>query len=140
VHEFVSGEYSFAGVTYKTVHSPNTNRVWLDRNLGASQVAKNRSDTKSYGDLYQWGRAYDQHEKRNSGTSPTQFTSLKNTGANNGPFIIKNSDWTSADSTGEEREKSWGAAGGGLCPTPFKIPSKEELEGVALFCLMHLSF
>ncbi|CAC9517393.1 hypothetical protein [uncultured Gammaproteobacteria bacterium] len=128
VHEFVSGEYSFDGVTYKTVHSPNTNRVWLDRNLGASQVAKNRSDTKSYGDLYQWGRAYDQHEKRNSGTSPTQFTSLKNTGANNGPFIIENSDWTSADSTGEEREKSWGAAGGGLCPTPFKIPSKEELE------------
>jgi hypothetical protein len=28
----------------------------------------------------------------------------------------------------KEREKSWGAAGGGVCPKPFKIPSKEELE------------
>ncbi|SSC09833.1 inverse autotransporter beta domain-containing protein, partial [thiotrophic endosymbiont of Bathymodiolus puteoserpentis (Logatchev)] len=128
VHEFVSGEFSFDGVTYKTVHSPNTNRVWLDRNLGASQVAKSRSDQKSYGDLYQWGRAYDQHEKRTSGTSSTQFTSLENTGVNNGPFIIGHSDWTSADSAGKEREKSWGKPGGGLCPAPFKIPSMEELE------------
>jgi hypothetical protein len=39
VDEFVSSEYSVAGVTYRSVHSPNTNRVWLDRNLGADQVA-----------------------------------------------------------------------------------------------------
>ncbi|VVM23862.1 hypothetical protein BSPWISOXPB_71 [uncultured Gammaproteobacteria bacterium] len=128
VHEFVSSEYSVAGVTYRSVHSPNTGRVWLDRNLGADQVAKFKGDQKSYGYLYQWGRAHDQHEQRTSGTSSKQFTSLKNTGVNNGPFIIGNSDWTSADSAGKEREKSWGAAGGGVCPKPFKIPSKEELE------------
>jgi translation initiation factor IF-3 len=64
VHEFVSSEYSVAGVTYRSVHSPNTGRVWLDRNLGADQVAKFKGDQKSYGDLYQWGRAHDQHEQR----------------------------------------------------------------------------
>jgi hypothetical protein len=30
---------SFNGLTYKLVTSPDTGRVWLDRNLGATQVA-----------------------------------------------------------------------------------------------------
>jgi hypothetical protein len=30
---------SFKGLTYKLVTSPDTGRVWLDRNLGATQVA-----------------------------------------------------------------------------------------------------
>ena len=38
----------------------------MDRNLGASQVATSSDDSSSYGDLYQWGRYSDGHEKRNS--------------------------------------------------------------------------
>jgi hypothetical protein len=67
----------------------------VNLSAGADQVAKFKGDQKSYGDLYQWGRAHDQHEQRTSGTSSKQFTSLRNTGVNNGPFIIGNSDWTS---------------------------------------------
>jgi uncharacterized protein (TIGR02145 family) len=37
-------------------------RYWLDRNLGASQVAKSLNDTLAYGDLFQWGRKADGHQ------------------------------------------------------------------------------
>ncbi len=30
--------------------------IWMDRNLGASQVATAIKDDKSYGYYYQWGR------------------------------------------------------------------------------------
>ena len=37
------------------VENPLTGRTWIDRNLGASQVATSPTDTAAYGDLYQWG-------------------------------------------------------------------------------------
>ncbi|MCD4736862.1 MAG: hypothetical protein K8R53_12530, partial [Bacteroidales bacterium] len=44
------------GSNYGTVVNDVTGKVWLDRNLGASQVATSSTDTNAYGDLYQWGR------------------------------------------------------------------------------------
>ena len=44
-----------------------TGRTWMDRNLGASQVATSSTDAAAYGDLYQWGRFADGHQCRNSG-------------------------------------------------------------------------
>ena len=41
-----------------------TGKVWMDRNLGAAQVATSATDEAAYGDLYQWGRPEDGHEKR----------------------------------------------------------------------------
>lgn len=64
--DFVSETIEIDGLTYKTVLNPDTGRVWLDRNLGATQVATASNDADSYGDLYQWGRAADGHEKRTS--------------------------------------------------------------------------
>jgi uncharacterized protein (TIGR02145 family) len=43
-----------------------TGRIWMDRNLGASQVATNINDENAFGDLYQWGRGADGHQFRNS--------------------------------------------------------------------------
>ncbi|VVM21411.1 hypothetical protein BSPWISOXPB_2895 [uncultured Gammaproteobacteria bacterium] len=40
---------------YITLESPITGKIWLDRNLGATQAATSRTDSASYGDLYQWG-------------------------------------------------------------------------------------
>jgi hypothetical protein len=57
----------FDGLEYKLVLSPDTGRVWLDRNLGARQVCTSSTDAACYGDLYQWGRAKDGHESRTSG-------------------------------------------------------------------------
>jgi hypothetical protein len=56
----------FNGVSYNMITSPNTGRIWLDRNLGATKVAdsKDAADTDAYGDLYQWGRRKDGHEDR----------------------------------------------------------------------------
>lgn len=48
------------------VVNPNTGRIWMDRNLGASQVASNSSDSNSYGDLYNWGRVSDGHQCRSA--------------------------------------------------------------------------
>ena len=52
-----------------------TSRVWMDRNLGASQVATSSDDILAYGDLYQWGRLTDGHEKRGSGTQNVRIQS-----------------------------------------------------------------
>jgi len=60
-------------------------RIWMDRNLGASQAATSYTDANSYGDLYQWGRSADGHQCR---TSPLHdgdllglaTTSIPNTG------------------------------------------------------------
>ena len=47
------------------VRSPYTGKVWMDMNLGASDVPKAQqldSDTASFGHLYQWGRKRDGHQ------------------------------------------------------------------------------
>ena len=57
------------------VTNPVTGKTWMDRNLGASQVATSSTDTNAYGDLYQWGRRADGHQCRNSGTINTRSSS-----------------------------------------------------------------
>jgi hypothetical protein len=39
-------------ITYEMVTSPKTGKVWLDRNLGATQVATKVDDSAAYGDYY----------------------------------------------------------------------------------------
>jgi len=63
----------FNGLEYQLVTSL-TGRVWLDRNLGATQVATSFFDSDAYGDLYQWGRLTDGHEKRTSSVTLTLST------------------------------------------------------------------
>jgi len=118
----------FRGLTYALVTSPNTGRVWLDRNLGATQVATSRTDSAAYGDLYQWGRATDGHESRTSGTTTTMATTIT-PGTNT--FVTTNAapyDWTTADSTGSSRTSAWINAGtNDICPAGFSVPTEAEL-------------
>lgn len=44
------------------VYNPTTGKIWMDRNLGASQVATSSTDFNAYGSLFQWGRAADGHQ------------------------------------------------------------------------------
>jgi len=53
------------------VTNPTTGKIWMDRNLGATQVATSSTDAASYGDLYQWGRRSDGHQCRTSATTAT---------------------------------------------------------------------
>ncbi|MDC0430120.1 fibrobacter succinogenes major paralogous domain-containing protein [Candidatus Thioglobus sp.] len=123
---FTSETISFAGGTYITIQSPDTGRVWLDRNLGATQVATSSTDAASYGDYYQWGRAADGHESGTSTTTAIRATTIT-PGTNT--FITSASDWTTADSTGSSRASAWINAGtNDICPAGFSVPTKAELE------------
>ncbi len=57
----VTFTYRGEEVTYGIVLAAK-GRLWMDRNLGALQVATASDDHLAYGDLYQWGRLRDGHE------------------------------------------------------------------------------
>ncbi len=114
----------FRGLTYELVASPYTKRVWLDRNLGATQVATKVDDSAAYGDYYQWGRAKDGHQSSTSGTV-TRSTDIV---SGHGHFIHGWADWTDADSSGELRIAAWKDGGkNDICPAGFSVPTEAEL-------------
>ena len=114
------------GTSYGTVTSPYTGKVWLDRNLGASQVCTALDNTACYGDHYQWGRNYDGHQENNSTTNDTLATVIVDAGSN---FIINNGDWTAVDSNGVSRTANWSKTDGtSVCPVGYRVPTIEELE------------
>ncbi len=101
-------------------------QVWMDRNLGASQVATSLwGDEAAYGDLYQWGRGADGHQVRTSGTT-VDLSSTNIPG--HGDFIIVDSfptDWRNP-----QNDNLWqgGAGINNPCPSGFRLPTKIELE------------
>ncbi|MFD3393157.1 hypothetical protein U0R10_00850 [Aquirufa sp. OSTEICH-129V] len=97
-----------------------TGRIWMDRNLGASQVARGSDDIQSYGDLYQWGRGSDGHQLRSSSTTIALSSSDI---PNNGNFIITSGDWRST-----QNDKLWQGVNGvnNPCPNGFRLPTKDE--------------
>ena len=124
---------SFNGLTYKMITSSKTGRVWLDRNLGATQVATSFDDSAAYGDLYQWGRAKDGHEDRTRNSTSATLTSGIDTGAND-LFIMTSAlpfDWVAktADNNGLARMAAWANDGvNDICPAGFSVPTKAELK------------
>ncbi|MGX9728564.1 MAG: alpha/beta fold hydrolase [Candidatus Electronema sp. VV] len=102
-----------------------TGRVWMDRNLGASRVATSMTDTEAYGDLYQWGRLTDGHEKRTSGTTTT-LSATDN--PSHGNFITATAepyDWRSS-----QNDNLWQGVNGvnNPCPTGFRLPTADEWQ------------
>ena len=116
----------FNNLDYSMVVSSHTGRVWLDRNLGASQACISSTDAACYGDLYQWGRAKDGHESRTSGETTTRVSSITPT---TNEFITSgNSDWTTTDTNGTLRTASWANGGANdICPAGFSVPTEAEL-------------
>jgi hypothetical protein len=106
--------------------------VWMDRNLGATQVAASSTDTASYGDFYQWGRAKDGHESRNSAATsaatPTTGNTVTSADAGHGDFILAgsgtNNNWT--DFAGEAT--LWQSGLNDPCPAGYRIPTVIELN------------
>jgi hypothetical protein len=119
-------------VSFTTTSAPavstvtsTTGKVWMDRNLGASRVATSSTDDQAYGDLYQWGRDTDGHEKRTSQTTSTLSSS--NT-PGHGNFITVNSgnyDWRSP-----QNNNLWQGVNGinNPCLEGFRIPTSAEWE------------
>ena len=110
-------------MTYQTVTSPGTGRVWLDRNLGATQVATSATDSASFGWLFQFGRQNDGHQIRTSATSTTQLPSWMVISSN---FITNSSNWTSSYNYNVWADDWNGDELNGVCPPGFRIPTKAE--------------
>ncbi len=107
------------------VTNPATGRTWMDRNLGATQVATSSTDALAYGDLYQWGRLTDGHQCRNSATTNTLSTSDV---PGHGNFILAPNnpyDWRSG-----QNDNLWQGVNGvnNPCPSGYKLPTEAELN------------
>ncbi len=106
------------------VTNPSTGKIWMDRNLGASQVATSSTDTDSYGDLYQWGRRADGHQCRNSATTTT--LSSTDQPANSNFILVSNS--TPGDWRSPQNNNLWQGVNGinNPCPSGYRIPTEAE--------------
>ncbi len=113
-------QVNFTTLNEWDVYNPATGRIWMDRNLGASRVAASSNDTEAYGDLYQWGRGTDGHEKRNSPTTST-LSSSDNPG--HGNFITSGGDWRSP-----QNNNLWQGASSinNPCPPGYRLPTEAE--------------
>jgi uncharacterized protein (TIGR02145 family) len=99
-------------------------RIWMDRNLGASEVANASNHGLSYGHRYQWGRTSDGHQidnlsirsgPVNANTEGSDFITSSN---NNWLTARDDSRW--GNPTDEEKGPH------DPCPAGFRLPSEAE--------------
>jgi uncharacterized protein (TIGR02145 family) len=107
------------------VTNATTGKIWMDRNLGASQVATSVTDVNAYGDLYQWGRGSDGHQCRNSATTSALSSSDQPANAD---FILSSVspyNWLVAENT-----NLWQGVNGvnNPCPFGYRLPTESELN------------
>jgi len=124
--QFPTGTVNCQGATaIVNVTNPTTGRIWMDRNLGASQAPTSNTDVLAYGDLYQWGRRADGHQCRTSSAIST-LSSIDQPA--NGNFIAApNSpyDWRSPQNV-----NLWQGVNGvnNPCPSGYRIPTEAEMD------------
>ncbi len=102
-----------------------TGRIWMDRNLGASVVAKTSLQNNSFGYLYQWGRLSDGHQFRRSKTSKKISATSS---PNNSEFILSSkspNDWIKV-----RNDNLWQGVKGNNnpCPAGFRLPTSTEFD------------
>jgi len=93
----------FRGMSYDTVVSPTTSKIWLDRNIGASRVCTDAIDLNCYGIYFQWG---------SDGLSFSETDDIDD-------------DWSSASV--QSRQNFWTNNINGVCPIGFHVASKQEI-------------
>jgi uncharacterized protein (TIGR02145 family) len=117
---FIGGRPVWTGsLPANTVVNAVTGKIWMDRNLGATQVATSSTDASAYGDLYQWGRGNDNHQLRTSSTTST----LSSTDTPGNADFILSADWRSS-----QNNNLWQGVNGvnNPCPSGYRIPTEAE--------------
>lgn len=118
--------------TYMQVANHKTQRVWLDRNLGSSQVALSSIDYLSYGSLYQWGRLTDGHQcitwsNSYNGVGLNSTTNIRSVTdvPNHSNYIKQYSDWRNP-----LNNNLWQGISGinNPCPSGYRIPTSDEMN------------
>ena len=120
---------NFAATTINDVTNPTTGRIWMDRNLGANNVALSSTSQNAYGDFFQWGRAADNHQCR---TSPTTATLSSVDQPAHGNFILaanNPNDWRSP-----QNANLWQGVSGvnNPCPIGYRLPTETEINSERL--------
>ena len=122
----VTFTYRSVEVTYGIVLGAK-GRLWMDRNLGASQVATSSDDELAYGDLFQWGRLDDGHQDRESGT--TETLSPTDVPGHDDFIMAPENDWRDG-----QNDDLWQGDGGinDVCPAGWRVPTENELDNERL--------
>ena len=107
------------------VTNPITGETWMDRNLGAEQVADSSKHVEAYGDLYQWGRLADGHQCRNSSGTYTTAYSEQPT---NDYFVVP--QYSPYDWLYNQNNNLWQGVNGinNPCPSGYRVPTRWELD------------
>ncbi|OXA85302.1 FISUMP domain-containing protein, partial [Flavobacterium hercynium] len=100
-------------------------QTWMAFNLGATAPATSMTDAAQYGDLYQWGRATDGHEKLNSPLNPTI---ARTDSPGHGDFIITSA--TTNNWRSPTNYNLWQGLTGtnNPCPAGFRLPTRTEWQ------------
>jgi hypothetical protein len=114
-----------------------TGRIWMDRNLGATQVASSSTDYLAFGSLFQWGRRADGHQLINwtSATAATPQTATTTSGPVNtntpspGVNFVKVTN-TAIDWRTNQNNSLWQGVNGinNPCPSGYRIPTQVEWQ------------
>ncbi|WP_438967068.1 hypothetical protein [Flavobacterium sp.] len=129
----VNAMIAAVNATAPTTITSTTGKIWMDRNLGATQVATSVTDYLAYGDLYQWGRKADGHEKITWSNSTTG-SPVNGTTTIQADIPADNLFITEAVSPFDWRVNSddnlWTgvAAVNNPCPWGFRVPTNAELS------------
>ncbi len=121
---------------YGLVRSPITNKIWLDRNLGATRKATSLTDEDAYGHYYQWGRNDAFTEDYNTADNiegPVTSTVELSSG---GMFIYRSggNNWLTPDDHERWNSNGYAAPVGSKveandpCPSGFRVPTRVEFE------------
>ncbi len=126
----VNGTFDVNGIV-ETATVTSAGETWMDRNLGALQVATSSTDADAYGDLYQWGRFKEGHEKRNSYdyVYPVPTAAPNEGNAWDGKFIIPKEHWLYP-----HNNTLWQGVSGtnNPCPAGFRLPTEAEWDAELL--------
>lgn len=123
----------------------SSGRIWMDRNLGASQAATSSTDYLAYGSLFQWCRAADGHEKINWNSATTGSANNTSVNSRSSTAAPETSiffapwpapyDWLATPVLNGDLWWSGTIAGANSpCPTEYHVPTRSEWETeLALF-------